>query len=325
MFFKSKFFRSAAALILVLCFGILALADTIRLKDGSVIKGKILGFRDGQFIVSIGDGARARQMTFFADEVEAVEFDSSNSPVKITNTVGDATTTRPANNQTTPVSTNTNSSANLSSNTNSSPNNANSNVIIVGKGDANKTNADSNTLNTSSLPVNSKTNTILGNNNTPANTNSAPANTNKNSSGNGTTPPVLTNTSTTRPKPIQLTIKVLADNTANGWTNAGWVVKKGQKIRISGRGQVSLGNGNYAKADGIKSLADKDKLMQNEATGGLIAVIGDNNNDFIFIGASREFTAQRDGMLFLGINEGNLDDNSGAFDVTVEIEPMLNQ
>ena len=53
----------------------------------------------------------------------------------------------------------------------------------------------------------------------------------------------------------------------------------------------------------------------------MIAVIGDDNNDFIYIGATREFVATRDGALFLGINEGNLDDNTGSFNVKIEIYP----
>ncbi len=61
--------------------------------------------------------------------------------------------------------------------------------------------------------------------------------------------------------------------------------------------------------------------MPNQATGALIAVVGDDNNEFIFVGNSREFTATRDGALFLGVNEGNLDDNSGTFDVRIEIDP----
>ena len=55
---------------------------------------------------------------------------------------------------------------------------------------------------------------------------------------------------------------------------------------------------------------------------GLIVVVGDDNNDFIFIGSSREFEAPRDGTLFLGVNEGNLEDNSGAFETKVEIEAI---
>jgi hypothetical protein len=56
-------------------------------------------------------------------------------------------------------------------------------------------------------------------------------------------------------------------------------------------------------------------------TGALIAVIGDDNNDFIYIGRERTFIAQRDGALFLGLNEGDLSDNTGAFDVRIEISP----
>jgi len=130
------------------------------------------------------------------------------------------------------------------------------------------------------------------------------------------TNPSYTNT---KPKPVQLTVKVLADNTANGWTNSGFMVKKGDRIKMSGKGTISLGNGNYSTPNGIGSLADKDKLMAKDPTGGLIAVIGDDNNDFIFVGNGKEFVATRDGALFLGINEGNLDDNSGAFEVSVEI------
>jgi hypothetical protein len=53
----------------------------------------------------------------------------------------------------------------------------------------------------------------------------------------------------------------------------------------------------------------------------LIAVIGDDNDEFLWIGNEREFVASRDGALFLGVNEGNLNDNSGNFDVRIEIRP----
>jgi hypothetical protein len=62
--------------------------------------------------------------------------------------------------------------------------------------------------------------------------------------------------------------------------------------------------------------------MRNQPTGGLICVIGDDNDDFIFIGKSRDFVAQRDGVLFLGVNEGNLADNTGIFDVVIEAEAL---
>lgn len=256
--FKSQFLRVGLALMLVLSLSLLALGDTIRLKDGSVIKGKIVNFKNGQFTIVIGDGARQRQMNYYADEIEAIEFET-------TSIASNPSSTKPVSN----------------------------------------------------IPVSST------GNNTVVNTDKTTDKNNENQTAKTPTNPPFKNDTpnTSRPKPIQITAKVLADNTSNGWTNTGWVVKKGQKIRISGTGRVSLGNGRYSTPSGVSSLPDTEKLIKDKPTGGLIAVIGDDNNEFVFIGASNEFTATRDGALFLGVNEGILDDNSGSFDVTVEIDP----
>jgi hypothetical protein len=267
------------------------LADTIRLKDGSIIKGKIISFGEGKFTIVIGDGARQRQMNFFADEVESIEFDST--PLQVSN-----------NNKTTlPTYANTS--------INKEPENKTS---TVAKTETKPTPQPSPTPSKSVIITDRTTQpTVPANSNQSNTTPTNPTYTNNN--------PNTTLKTDTQTKPVMLNVKVLADNTANGWSNSGWVVKKGQKIRISGKGQVNLGNGRFSSSAGISSLPDKDKLIQTEATGGLIAVIGDDNNEFIFVGAAREFVAARDGALFLGINEGNLNDNSGAFDVTIEIIP----
>ncbi len=250
MLLKSKLVRLASCLFLMFSLLSIAAADTLRLKDGSIIKGVIVAFSGGQFTVVIGEGARQRRMTFYADEIESIEFDKIAVPIVNTKTA----------------------------------------TQLPVKKDA------------------SKDSTIVVSNN--------PATTVPKTDTDATTVPTYTNTT---PKPVQFNVKVLADNTANGWTNSGFMVKKGDKIRITGKGTISLGGGNYSTPTGIGSLADKDKLMQNNATGALIAVVGDDNNDFIFVGNTKEFTAARDGSLFLGINEGNLDDNSGAFEVSIEI------
>ena len=110
-------------------------------------------------------------------------------------------------------------------------------------------------------------------------------------------------------------------NSTNGWTNTGWVVRKGQRIRIVGDGSISLGKGKTTGPSGLYEVEDTTKLLKSVPTGALIAVIGDDNNEFIYIGSERTFVAARDGALFLGVNEGNLNDNSGTFDVLIEIEP----
>ncbi|MDT7541361.1 MAG: hypothetical protein QOE33_1265 [Acidobacteriota bacterium] len=242
------------SLALVATSGAVALADTIRLRDGSVIRGQIIGYKDQQFTVLIG-GTRGRRsrITIYAEDVESIEFDATGAT---------------ASNASNPTDDNT---AAANDTTNTQP--------------------------TDTRPV-------------PAPRNTPPADTSMNRNSNGA--PVFF--------PIKL--RVRSDNAANGWTDSGLMVRKGQHLRITAQGRVSLGGGLYSTPTGLPAQADRDKLMRNQPTGSLIAVIGDDNDDFIFIGASREFIAQRDGRLFLGVNEGNLADNSGAYDVTVEAEAV---
>ncbi|MBL8181247.1 MAG: hypothetical protein JNL64_06500 [Blastocatellia bacterium] len=247
MFNGSKLARVFVSLALVALASTAAFADTIRLKDGSMFKGKITSFVAGKFTITIGEGSRAKQLTFFANEVESITFDapSNNSNV--------ATTPQPAVYK--PV------------------------------------------VDTPKVVITDTPKSI-------------------------SQPTVVTAPKTTisNAKPIEWSVKVTADNTSNGWTNTGWVVKKGQRIRISGDGSVSLG-GNRTSTPSGEDIADANKLLKNVPTGALIAVIGDDNNDFIYIGAEREIVATRDGALFLGINEGNLDDNRGSYNVKVSISP----
>lgn len=239
---KKFFFRFLLMVVLALVFGLTALADTIRLKDGSVIRGQIVSFKNEQFTIVVGSGTRGRksQITVYMEDVDSIEFDS----------VGGA--------------------------------------------------------NTSSYPTNEPTN-----NNQPVYqppVNNQPT----------YTPPTTNNSAP--PTFFTVNVRVRADNTSNGWTNTGLVVRRGQRVRITASGRVSLGQNRFATPDGLPNVPDRDKLMRNQPTGGLIAVIGDDNDDFIFVGRSRDFVAQRDGVLFLGVNEGNLSDNSGLFEVVIEAE-----
>ncbi|MCA1619426.1 MAG: hypothetical protein LC795_08985, partial [Acidobacteria bacterium] len=117
-------------------------------------------------------------------------------------------------------------------------------------------------------------------------------------------------------------VRVSAGSAANGWTDSGLMVRKGQRLRISATGRVSLGEGRFSTPTGLPRVVDTEKLMRNEPTGTLIAVIGDDNDDFIAVGANREFYAPRDGRLFLGVNEGKLEDNTGSYDALIEVEPV---
>ncbi|HEV2764979.1 MAG TPA: hypothetical protein VGV38_18495 [Pyrinomonadaceae bacterium] len=263
-----RFFAPLCAAALVLASVAPALADTIRLRDGSVIRGQIVSFRDQQFTVLIGSGSRGRRsrITLYMEDVESIEFDAATANVTETSGGGDGNSTYDAQPSTQPAP---------------QPTPA-------------RTNAPVTTTRPQADP--------------PPRTTTAP-------------------TTTAQPNPagasnfIQINVRVRADNTANGWTNSGFVVRRGQRLRITSSGRVSLGGGLFSTPTGLPRVPDTAKLMRDQPTGGLIAVIGDDNDDFLFLGSSREFVAQRDGTLFLGVNEGNLNDNTGFYDTLVEAEP----
>lgn len=112
------------------------------------------------------------------------------------------------------------------------------------------------------------------------------------------------------------TVNVVA---RDDWTYTQLDVRRGDRIRISARGTVRLNDRRQSTPEGVPD-DDPNKLMPGRPTGALIAVIGDDNNDFIFIGGAREFTAQRSGKLYLSVNEGDLSDNSGSYEARVEIQ-----
>jgi len=242
---KKFLFRSLLIIALVVGASLAVLADTIRLKNGSIIRGQIISFKNEQFTIVVGGGTRGRtsRITVFMEDVDSIEFDSAGN-TNNSNTQNEDTT----NNNQPPYQP------------------------------------------PYQPPVNTQP-TYTPPNNQPAN-----------------------------PAFFTINVKVRADNTSNGWTNTGLVVRRGQRLRITASGRVSLGNNRFATPDGLPNIPDRDKLMRNQPTGGLIAVIGDDNDDFIFVGRSRDFVVQRDGVLFLGVNEGNLSDNSGLFEVVIEAE-----
>jgi len=242
-----KTFHLLLSIVLLVSMATPLLADTIRLKDGSVIRGQVIGFKDQQFTILIGGSARGRrgQTTVYVEDVESIEFDSNSG-----------------------------------------------NASSTDDGSARNNFPQSRPSNPTTQPENGTVDRTVD------------------------TVPAASST------PTFFTIKVgvRADNANNGWTNSGLVVRKGQRLRISASGRISLGKGRFSMPGGLTSIPDQDKLMRTEATGALIAVIGDDNDDFILIGPRREFVAQRDGVLFLGVNEGDLTDNTGSYDIVIEAE-----
>jgi hypothetical protein len=273
--------RPLAALAVLFALGASVFADTIRMKDGQVIRGQIVAFRDQQFTVLIGSargGSRRSRMTLNMEDVESIEFDNADGS-EVSSAADTSTYSPPAD----------------SPRTQPAPQPA--------------PRREEPRQSAGQRPP------VLGND-----SGTAP---NAGRTTHSTTPRTQTPARAGGDSPFfPVRVRVRADNTANGWTDSGLMVRKGQRLRITATGRVSLGEGRFSTPTGLPRVVDTEKLMRNEPTGELIAVIGDDNDEFIAVGANREFYAPRDGRLFLGVNEGRLEDNTGSYDALIEVEPV---
>jgi hypothetical protein len=255
----------AVGLMLMACFTF-ALADTIKLKNGSVIKGKVVGYSQGEFTVILDLGTSSRKsstrMIIAAEDIESIEFDGS----------------------------------------------AGGSVSLSADPPR-----DSSTLKRPNTPANQ-----------PARANEPPPVTERETSATPprSTPEVNTSAPPEKPSGTSLLPLIAEKETrvaaAADWTNSSIRVQKGQRIVISATGEVDLGKGKRTGPAGIE-LADPGKLLEDRPTGALIAVIGDDNNDFILVGRQSEFTAEHTGFLYLSVNERDLKDNGGSYVARIKV------
>lgn len=247
---QKKVLSLVACLAAMSLFSIVTFADTIKLRDGSVLKGKVVSYNQRRFVIVVKIGNTTSRHDIPIEDIESVEFESSDT-----------------------------SGASSASGRGSA-------------GNPPETQRDV-TLPSADKPV--------------AEIKSSP-------------PP---STTTANPESDTGVIATIAEKTISVAAGADWTsteirVQRGQRIVISATGEIDIGDGSRTGPEGL-DLADKDKLMPNRKTGALIAVIGDDNNDFVFVGQSTEFVSKHNGILFLSVNEGNLRDNNGSFVAKVKI------
>ena len=255
---RKPFICSFISLAIVLVISAAAFADTIRLKDGSVLKGKVISYSQRKFTILVNIGGSSSQHVIPVEEIESVEFDASDAGVV-------------------------------------------SRAEPVG--------ANPQTITSASRPETTR-------DDPPA---SPPLDPTVNRDASRTAPE-------SEPPPDDANngaIAAIAEKTvsiaaAADWTSTEIRIQRGQRIVISADGQVDLGDNQRTGPEGL-SLTDNRKLIASRPTGALIAVVGDDNDDFIFVGKATEFVSKHDGILFLSVNEGNLKDNAGAFVARVKV------
>jgi len=102
------------------------------------------------------------------------------------------------------------------------------------------------------------------------------------------------------------------------WVDTGIDVRVGDNVSINANGQIRVArDGGLMTAAGVESGRTEGATMPNARVGGLVARFG--NSPPVFIGESRTFRAPRAGRLYLGVNDNFFDDNTGQFNVTVDV------
>jgi len=267
--------------LMVLVGAAAAHADTIILKNGSVIKGRVTGYADDQFVVMLNTGAdRQSRAQIYSGDVARIEFDAS-------------------------------------AGMNSGAGSIDNGPSVTGTGVKNVV-VDRSESGGPVPPTQTPTGGSPRDDPSAVTPDAQPAGSDKDRtqpSAADPDPPVLPKR---KGQARSAAVDVIAKR---DWTSSGLIVRRGDTIRISASGTVTLdpNTGQTSGPEGINQ-PDPKKLMGDRPTGSLIAVIGADNDDFIFIGRQAEFTAARDGLLFLSVNEGTLSDNSGSFKAVIEVE-----
>jgi hypothetical protein len=257
---KKPFVSLVICLAVVSLIGSSALADTVKLRDGSVLKGKVVSYTQRKFTIEVYIGGAISQHVVPVEEVESVEFDQSGQGAisRAEPAVGDQPPAAPP------------------------------------RGAVPRDNAPE---------VSAPPRGAIPRDNLPEVATTDPG-----------TPPSDASAGV-YPVIAEKTVSVAA---AADWTSTEIRVQRGQRIVITASGEVDLGDNQRAGPDGI-SLTDSRKLVAARPTGALIAVVGDDNDDFVFVGSATAFVAPHNGILFLSVNEGNLKDNTGAFVARVKV------
>lgn len=101
------------------------------------------------------------------------------------------------------------------------------------------------------------------------------------------------------------------------WIDSGVDLKRGERVQISASGVITVGRTRITP-DGLRST-DPTSPLPRAAEGELIGAIGDDSRAPIMeLGSSREFTADRDGRLYLTANRGSFNDARGSFAVQIK-------
>jgi len=105
----------------------------------------------------------------------------------------------------------------------------------------------------------------------------------------------------------------------SNWIDSGVDLRRGERVQVSASGVITAGRSRITP-DGLRS-SDPTSPLPRAAEGELIGAVSDDPRaPIIELGSTREFTADRDGRLYLTANRGTFNDARGSFTVQIKHE-----
>ena len=102
------------------------------------------------------------------------------------------------------------------------------------------------------------------------------------------------------------------------WVDTGINIQPNDVVSINADGQIRVArDGGLMTAAGVPSGRTEGATIPTANVGGLVARFG--NSAPLFIGQSRTFRTALGGRLYLGVNDNFFDDNTGSFNVSVNV------
>jgi hypothetical protein len=119
--------------------------------------------------------------------------------------------------------------------------------------------------------------------------------------------------------PVERPATVTVDSRQR-WTDAGVDVRAGDVIEVSARGSITMSHddNDTATPAGSRTGRGAQNAPVPAVAGALIARI--DQGAPVLVGDRQSFTADRNGRLYLGVNDDHLDDNRGQFVVAVTVQ-----
>ena len=105
----------------------------------------------------------------------------------------------------------------------------------------------------------------------------------------------------------------------SNWIDTGINLRRNERVQVSASGVITAGRSRITP-DGLRST-DPTSPLPSASEGMLIGAVGDDRNAPVLeLGTTREFTADRDGRLYLTANRGSYTDARGSFTVQIKRE-----